>query len=251
MTLLDEPMTDVDLEPEIVVVDEPIAPRGLVARTVPVLVVFALLGLIGGAGTFAAFSASTDNAATFATGSLVLSNTKTSTTACLSTKDAGLDVNESVCEQLFDVSVQKPGDEASATITLENVGSMDAAVLKLHAAGTCADSTVAPYNGTTDLCGKLRLSVQEYSDSGFTNASACLFGGGTATTCAYTDPGKTVDAFIAAHPDWANGLAMGAMPTSGAGDVRYVRVGVKIDGSEGNDLQGRAASFSLTWRMEQ
>ena len=247
MTLLDEPVVTVDLEPEVEVDEQP-APRGLLARLVPVLVVFALLGLIGGAGTFAAFSASTDNPATFTTGALVLSNEKTSTTACLSTDDAGAAVNESDCEQLFDVSVRKPGDEASATLTLKNVGTIDAVAFKVFADGTCSSTTTGTYSGSANLCTRLRLSIQEYSDAGFTTPSSCHYGGGNATTCAYDDAGRTVSAFLSSHADWTGGLSLGALAVDAE---RYVRVGVKLDGAEGNDVQGRAATFSLTWRIEQ
>lgn len=244
MTLLDDPIA-VELAPEA----EP-ARRG-VGKVVPLLVAVLLLATAGGAGTWAAFNASTSNSSTFATGSLVLSNTKQSSTACFSSgSGGGLTSNANDCEQLFTVSVQKPGDSADGALTLENVGSLDADVLKVHATSGCASTVVGSFSGTTDLCTKLRLSIQEYSDAGWTTPSTCLFGGGTVTACAFDDAGKTVAQFVSLHGDWANGLSMGAMP-AGAGGRRYVRVAVKLDAGEGNEVQGRQASFGLTWRIEE
>jgi len=243
VTLLDEPAVVVDLEPEV----EPPAPKGVLARAVPVLVVFALLGLIGGAGTFAAFTASTDNPATFATGSLVLSNTNPTVTGCLSIN--GTNNENDACGELIGVELQQPGDEAEAELTLENVGSLAASVLKVHGDGTCASGTVGDFSGSVSLCERLLLSIQEYDDDTFTTETACLFGGAAGDVCDHSDPDATVDEFFTEYPAWNDALEMGAMDTTGPTKFRYLKVGLRLEG--GNEVQGRDAVFSLTWRIEQ
>lgn len=239
MTLVeDRPLVELAPEPEL-------PPRALLSRVAPLLVIAALLGLIGSAGTWAAFSASTDNAATFATGSLVLANTVTGGTGtCESDDDAGLATNASTCDQLFAISTQRPGQVVSETLTLQNVGTVDAAALKVFASG-CTSEATGTFSGTGSLCSTLRLSIQEYGDSGFTSPSACIYGGGTATTCDFDNAAKTIDGL----PDtWDTALLLGTLPAT---ETRYLRVAVKLDSSAGNSLQGQQASFSLTWRMEQ
>src|SRR3954463_2611682 len=84
----------------------------------------------GGAGTFASFSASTTNAGTFATGSLVLSDKKDAASACFSTNGGSTDTNANTCDQAFSLAVQKPGQSGTANITLKNEGSIDGSSLK-------------------------------------------------------------------------------------------------------------------------
>src|SRR5438094_267701 len=90
----------------------------------------AAVAAVAGAGTFASFSASTNNDASFNTGRIVLKNTKTSGTACFSDSSsasgaedaANLDTNDNTnCDALF-TSNLKPGDTATSTLTIENKG---------------------------------------------------------------------------------------------------------------------------------
>lgn len=244
MTLLDDPVPSFELEPE------PPTPRGMLARAVPIVVVFALLGLIGTAGTWASFTASTDNPATFATGSLVLANTVTGGTGtCESDDDAGLAVNSSTCDVLFDVPAQQPGHApVEATLTLENVGTIDASALSVHAEGACTSPLVGAYNGSVSLCSKLQLTVQEYSDAGFTTDSNCIYGDGDGTTCQF-DPTMTVDDFVATHGSFGTAAPVGDLAVDAE---RYFRISVQLaDAPDNNSVQGREATFSLTWRAEQ
>lgn len=246
MTLLDD--APVVLEPEQ-------APRTLLSRLVPVLVVSALLGLIGTAGTWAALSASTDNPATFATGSLVLSNTVTGGTGtCTSDQDAGLGVNVSECDQLFAEAARRPGDEVGETVVLENVGTVDASTLAIYAPAACSDAAaVGTYrgSGTPDgLCSLLQLTIQEHSDSSFvTPLSRCAYPADALATCTF-DPGATVADFVASHGGFGTALSTVDGLATGAADARYFRVAVKLPADAGNSVQGRAATFSLTWRIE-
>lgn len=228
-----------------------------IRRAVPIVAGLGLLAGAAGAGTMASFSGTTDNAGgTFETGSLVLSNTVPATTACLST-DGGMPLNSADCDTVFDLSVQQPGDTATGDGDVENVGSIDGS-LKVHADGACVDGDAADtaYHGTANLCDELRLSVQQYADepsrtADDTTGGTCLYGGGMGgQTCDFGDGAKTLSAFATAYPDFTTTLPAGAMPASGTGSVRYLRISVHLDASADNDFQGRAASFGLTWRLE-
>ena len=202
-----------------------------------------------GAGTFASFSASTTNASTFATGSLVLSNQKNAATACLSTGGGSTDTNANTCDQLFALTVKKPGESATVDLTLRNEGSINASALAAFASSACAASDAAgeAHHGTGNPCNVVDVYVQEFSDSGRTTASTCHYGGGTATTCAFSAT-KTLASFAAAHPNAGGALALGA---TSAGTTRYFRIGLQMESSAGNDMQGRQASFGFTWQLVQ
>lgn len=247
MTLLDEPVRTFEVEPE------PPAPRTLLARAVPIVVVFALLGLIGTAGTWASFNATTDNPATLSTGSLVLANTVTggSEGTCYSDDDSGIAVNASECEAVFDVPAQQPGNApVEDTVTLENVGTMNAAALSVYAPDACSSPLAGSYNGSVSLCTKLQLVIQEYSDAGFNDEVSCIYGAGDGTTCQF-DASLTVDQFVSDHGDFASGVAIGDLQ-AGAANRRYFRVAAQLaDDTDNNSVQGREAVFSLTWRIEQ
>lgn len=140
-----------------------------------------LTGSAFGAGTFASFNASTTNpGSTFATGSIVLSNTKaggagvcfsTNTGVGASSGNTSTNANNT-CDSLFGMTLAKPGDTATAHLTLKNEGSI--AATSLAAAVTaCTTGTVGSFNGSTPalLCGSgngLKIQVQEMTDATFT-----------------------------------------------------------------------------------
>jgi hypothetical protein len=203
-----------------------------------------------GAGTFASFSASTSNSSTFATGSLVLSNQKNAATACLSTGGGSTDTNSnSGCDQLFALTVKKPGESATVNLTLKNEGSINAAALAAFASGACtaADASGETHHGTGNPCSVVDVYVQEFSDSARTSASTCHYGGGNATTCAYSAT-KTLGTFATDHANAGGALALGATT---AGSTRYFTIGLQMDSTAGNDMQGRQASFGFTWQLVQ
>ena len=258
MILLDEPAVVVDLEPEV----EPPAPKGVLARAVPVLVVFALLGLIGGAGTFAAFTASTDNAATFATGSLVLENTVTGEDECLSNDGpGGLSTNENVaCDFLFDESTKAPGQIASNTLRLRNVGSMDASRLLVHGSGQCGvgEAEDEDYHGEAgDICGALLLTIQELG-ANMQPLPECIYPEAS-NSCEF-DADHTVRVFedldpFVGHGGFSNAIlipgGLGAFEELANGPERFFKISVQLDPDADNNVQGQSGSFSMTWRIEQ
>ncbi|MDQ1490727.1 MAG: hypothetical protein QOJ23_3241 [Actinomycetota bacterium] len=216
--------------------------------------VVAGIGALAGAGTFATFTAQTTNPNnTFADGTLVLSNTVGSATACLSTAGGNTDTNANgVCDTAFSLSVKAPGDSSTADITLENTGSLPASALKAFSA-LCTDANAAGenYHGTGSACGKVQIYVQQYSDA-FTTPSACLYGGATGATCDFSDASKTLTTFVTAYPNVGSGLSAGALTAAGGASPKtWVRVGVKLPSNADNSYQGRSASLALNWQITQ
>ncbi len=215
------------------------------------LVVIGAAALIGG-GTFASFNAQTQNPGnTFATGTLVLSNTKAGGSACLSTGGGATDTNvNSSCDSLFALTVKKPGDSGTANLTIKNEGSIDASALKVFSSACAnANATGESYNGTGLPCSKVQLYIQQWSDSSFTTPSQCVFGGVTvANTCDFSDATKTLNAFTTSYNSSSSGRTVGLLS---AHTSAYFTVGLKLPADADNTFQGRQASFDLTWNAAQ
>jgi hypothetical protein len=204
-----------------------------------------------GAGTFASFSASTTNAgSTFASGTLVLSNQKNAATACLSTGGGTTDTNaNAACDALFATTVAKPGDSAFVDVTLKNDGSINGTTLTAYKNAACTNANSGSFNGTGDLCANLQVYVQEYTSAAnrtanTTTGGTCVYGGGTATACAF-DASKTLGAFP------ASGAPITLAGGLNAGASRYLRVYTQFPSTADNTFQGRQATFGFTWAMAQ
>ena len=211
------------------------------------------LGGFSAVATVASFTAETTNPTNkFATGTLVLSNKVNSGTACLSTAGGNTDTNANAgCDNLFSLTAQKPGDTSSANLTLQNVGSIAASALKLFtSACTDSDATGQSYHGTGSPCANVQLTVQQWSDSGFSTPLACLYGGTTvANTCDFSDATKTMGAYASGHTGSANAQTIGSgLAANGLG---YFTVAVKMATTAGNSLQGRQAAMDFTWHLDQ
>jgi predicted ribosomally synthesized peptide with SipW-like signal peptide len=222
--------------------------RGLGALTVRRAIVALVVLLAAGgasAGTWASFTASTSNEASFSTGTLMLSNTVGAASACFSTAVGDqIDTNDRSCDALFPVAIHAPGGTASADVAIKNQGSLAGTLMAY--VPTCANTdSAAAYHGSGLLCGALQVSVQEYTDASRTTISDCRYGAvtGVGVTCAF---GPSLAALATAHGDFANGLALDALTP---GQTRWYRVRLLLPASAGNTLQGRSATFGLTWRM--
>ena len=216
--------------------------------------VVAGIGALAGAGTFATFTAQTTNPGnTFADGTLVLSNKVNTGSACLSTGGGNTDSNANgSCDVAFNLSVAKPGDSDTANITLKDVGSLAASALT--AFGTCTDANSAgeTYHGTGNPCSEVQFYVQQYSDSGRTTPSHCLYGGAAvANTCDFSAPSKTLRDFVTTYPDVNNGLGAGALAALNGADTTWITIGVELPSGADNTYQGRAATLALNWHVTQ
>lgn len=239
----------------------------------------------GGAGTFASFNASTTNAlSSFATGSIVLSNENaTSGKVCFSNglTDNGddgpnTDDNDNVCETLFPVAVNQPGDSATVNLNLQNVGSLPGD-LKLFVAEhtppgdltpqkACSNKATGTYSGSgsasgVDFCEKLQLRIQRFTAATRNPAGeldSCVYGadGNTDLAC---DTGATAfnleDFTTVSAASGVAGIDVAALAKAGdAGDTAFVTITIEFpDGGAGADnaYQGRLASFAITWQLEQ
>ncbi len=219
--------------------------------------VLAVVGALAGTGTFASFFAQTTNPGNvFADGTLVLSDTVNTGTACLSTAGGTTDVNSSSsgCDESFNVTVAKPGDSSTSTLTIENKGSLAATALKVFSSAcTPGDAASENYHGTGNPCGKVQIYVQQYSDAAFLVPSACLYGGTTVlNTCDFSDTSKTLSAFATSHGSLADGVGAGAMDAAGGTTpIKWFRIGVKLPSTADNTYQGRSATIDLSWNAVQ
>lgn len=202
-------------------------------------------------GSFATFNAQTTNPNnSIAFGTLILSNTKQGGAACLSTGGGNTDSNANgSCDTLLSLSARAPGDSGSGNLTIQNVGSLNASALKLFSTA-CSNSDAAgeSYHGTGLPCGKVQVTVQQWSDAGFTTPSACLYGGAVGATCDFSDTTKTLAAFVSAYPNAAAGLGIGAL---NAGASRYFTISVMLPMDADNSYQGRQATIDFNWFIEQ
>lgn len=216
-------------------------------------IILLALAAVVGAGTFATFTAQTRNPDNrLSTGTLVLVNTEEGATDCLSTAGGSTDTNvNNACDTLFNLSVRKPGDSGVSNLTLKNDGSLNASVFKVFSnACTNDDAPGETYHGTGNPCAAVQLYVQEFSDSGFTTASACRYGGSSdgGITCDFSNTAKTLGDFQSSYNSTANGLSLSAL---GAGSSRYFGVGVKLPSTADNSFQGRRATIDFSWYAAQ
>jgi len=219
-----------------------------------VLIAVGVLAVVGGgAGTFASFNAQTTNANSFATGTLLLSNTVHTGSACFS-DTASTTTNAASCSVLVNTSNISPGHGAGEYITLKNTGTITSSDLKLFGS-TCNDTTTGTFSsGSTlthsDLCGALKISVEQDATAGGT-ASACLIGteiGGGNHACDETQ-GTLLSTFLSTYNSAANGYAFGG-DTLAANAQRFYTVYLYLP-DENNTYQGVTAAFNVSWQIDQ
>jgi predicted ribosomally synthesized peptide with SipW-like signal peptide len=228
------------------------------------------VGVLAGTGTFASFSASTTNAGNvFSTGKLELSNAKQSGTACLSgysgpgtgSPQSNLDSNgNSSCDTLFNLTLSRPGDTATANLAIGNTGSYDGE-LQFWLANGCQNQTVATPAGSSNLCGKLEVYVQEMNSSYTTPTSSCVFPAAAGTACntgwsASSD--SLTDLATAATASTPFPSTPLSLPNTGT-TTRYFQIKLRFGDlgfdANGNGLdnayQNRRAAFDLVWRLQE
>lgn len=221
------------------------------------LMVLGVVSSILGAGTFASFNAQTTNGNnTFKTGTLVLSNTKTSeagasvvSPTCYSNGSGATDTNANAsCATLITAAGMKPNDIYTATLTLKNEGSLDANAFNVFSSACAtADAAGQTYHGTGDLCSKIQLYIQEVDGTG--NDTTCLYGN-TGTSCDFSDATRTLADFVTNHTTSNAGLAVHSNALT-AGSSSYIRIGMKLPLDADNSYQGRTATVDFNWYIAQ
>jgi predicted ribosomally synthesized peptide with SipW-like signal peptide len=214
----------------------------------------------GPVGTFASFSATVANGASFNTGSMVLSNLKGNNTAntCFSTAGGATDVNANDCDALFTLTAQD-GGTSNVQITVTNEGTVDASSLTLHWADgetpcTTVDAPAEKFHGSGDLCGVIRLQVQEYpsdleqNDNDRTNGH-CWFGGSAGTASCTNNNNQDLAAFSLLDGTGGDVIDLGPLA---AGETRWYRVYLNVPaGQLTNAMMGRMVEWGFTWSLAQ
>jgi predicted ribosomally synthesized peptide with SipW-like signal peptide len=133
---------------------------------------------LGGAGTFASFSASTTNDGSFETARIALENdadgvcTSPSGVVGTGVENSALNTNDATgCQALFDEALV-PGELYNNDVVLENVGNA-AGDLLLFASDTCneevpAEATFDAGSSTYSICDRILITVD-------TPADGCIF----------------------------------------------------------------------------
>jgi predicted ribosomally synthesized peptide with SipW-like signal peptide len=248
------------------------------------LAVGVLAVIAGGAGTFASFTAQTENAGnTFATGTLQLSNSANSGTACLSYN--GSSNTNAACSAIVTVATSPgaaPGSAiATGTVSVTNTGTLPASKFELFSpsASDCTDTQVTALgtlNPTTGnpLCAAVVMYVQETAQSGTGESGEgtytyCWFGYSSDSnhTC-NTTPGtldthnsNTITTFDTS--DVSPGIELKPLSATGtldsthtngelpAGATRTFQIGLYLPSGSSNALQALKSTFGVTWHIDQ
>jgi hypothetical protein len=212
------------------------------------LLIIGGLGSFTVASTFAVLSSDTSNGKTsLASGTLTFGNKVGTATTCNS-YGAGSSSNvNNACDAIFTSATEMfPGVPAITSLQIVNNGSLDASDLTLYMP-TCTpgDTTGAPSPGAGSPCdaGGLQLYVQETNAAGTTNVK-CWYPT-AATTCSFIN--DTLSLFVGNFTSVTTALDLGSGPAHGA--TRYFKIGVQLPSDASNTLQGRTATFGLTWHI--
>jgi hypothetical protein len=207
-----------------------------------------------------------NNGSKIATGTLTLSNTVGTGTACLSQSGTS-NVNTS-CDVLlgpnplwYPVSSPATAGQASVTnLTIKATGSLPASKLSLYMPScTAAPTSGAPVNPSPinpccpngsppcHVAGQSSLDfyVQE-TDSSFTTPTYCWYPVPATGACSLAD--DTLGTFFGTYTTALTALPLGSGPA--ALGSRYFQIGIAepVDGTNG--LQGQAATLTLNWHMD-
>lgn len=159
------------------------------------------------------------------TGSLVMQeSTSAGSLNCSSLDGGSISANASTCATISSFGgTLVPGQTATETITLSNVGTVPASSFTL-AAGSCGQAADGPVHGDAqDLCDRIRLSI--------TSGGSPIFDGTAAELS-----GRTLDVLTA--------LDLSAFPS---GRSVPIRVASTLDPRAGNDYQGLSVTQALQW----
>jgi predicted ribosomally synthesized peptide with SipW-like signal peptide len=217
-------------------------------KTKRYLMLLAAVGLVaaalGGTGTFASFTAQTTNAGnTFATGTLLLSNTVGAGSPCHSESNA---TNAATCPAVFNVSSVGTSHEEHQTVTVSNTGTLTSGALTL-AGSTCVPSTAVVATGlsqTGDPCTSLKISIEEDASVGGT-AVSCIVGVAAGNACDPALSTTTLASWLTGTQTTALSLVNSLAPAT----PHYYKIYLYL-GDVNNTFQGRAAGFDLTWHLQ-
>ena len=229
-------------------------------RTKKVLITLLVIGALAtvGVGTYATFTAQTNNTGnTVTTGTLILSNEtgQNAATLCYSAGNApgsagapaaiggNAGVNNQNCSAVSFAALNKPGTSDTGKFTLKNVGSLAGSMLTVKIP-SCTDtaSATATYAAPTTgnpLCTTLSIQIQEY-DATFTTPSASCIYPAAAAACGSTSGSLS-----------GLSTATNVIGPLAANTAENVLITVSLPSSAGNSVQGLTSTFDLDWVLNQ
>lgn len=223
------------------------------------LMVLGLLAIVGGgAGTFASFSAQTTNKEnTFATGTLLLSDSVKSGKLCFS-NEASSNEEESNCSAVINAEEMKPGEGKSNDLTIKNVGTLGSSDLKLWGAACKEKENEKAFeNGATtnelapgEICKELKLSIEQDEEAG-EKATKCLVGKavGVGKEECKQEEGVVLGTWLSENAE-SKPFTFGGDSLK-AGEERFYKVYLYLPKEAKNEYQGRVSEFDLTWHIDQ
>jgi hypothetical protein len=197
-------------------------------------------------GTFAVLNSQESNAhSSVASGTLTLSDTVATGTACFSYGPGSSSNVNNTCEAIFTAaSLAYPGTPLTTKITIANTGSVDASDLSVYmpsCTNIATPGAPAPGGGNPCTSGGAQFYIQE-TDASWT-ATTCWFLG--SNPCGFS--ASTLNAFSTGASSAATALDLGRGPARG--QSRYFVIGMQLPSNASNTFHGRAAQFGLTWHI--
>jgi hypothetical protein len=250
-------------------------------RTVKKLLLsFIAIGLLASltGGTYAVLQGSQENInSNVASGTLTLSNQVGAGTVCVSNSGSGTYATGTENDNTLQSSpasagctaivtaatIQYPGTLTTVHVTVQNTGSVDGAKLYLYMYGAVAGvptpgagcvsttTTSATVIGAGSPCAAAGDGFYVEEDNSLWAAQRCDYPAG-AGACSIAGGGTLNDFSTQYYTYVGHKLDLGVSPTSVIAlpnqGTRYFTIG--IEESNDNTMQGKTATFSLTWHLD-
>jgi len=216
------------------------------------LLVVGALSSLTAASTYALMNTESTNVLnTASSGTLTLSNTVNSGSACFSYGAGSTGNTNPGCDALFtSATLNYPGTPVTAKVKIKDDGSLDVGTLSI-AMSPCAVAATpgAPAPGGGNPCDAAgdNFALQE-TDSSW-NPTFCWYPDYSAGAC--TVSAGTLNYFSTnAPPANPYNLSLGYPSGPVHAATRYFQVIVQLPTGASNTLQGEAAVFTLNWHIE-
>jgi hypothetical protein len=149
---------------------------------------------------------------------------------------------------LINTSTRRPGEQVTQMIAVQNVGSVAAETFQAFSSGcTASDVAEEKFHGAGNPCASIGFYVQQCADAACAQPVSCRYGSATGKACTFEDTTKTLAHFATTY-NATTGLSLG---TLAANTTTYFKIGLMLDPSATNAVQGRKATFDLNWRFAQ
>jgi hypothetical protein len=247
--------------------------RRTVKKLLLSFIAIGLLASITTGGTYAVLQGTQQNInSNVASGTLTLSDQVGAGTVCVSNSGSGTYATGTENENTLQSSpasagctalvtagtLQYPGTLTQIHVTVENTGSVDGAKLYLYMYGASAGAGCAPTTttgatvvGIGNPCSSSGDDFYVEEDDSSWSPLDCVYPAG-AGACSITSGGTLNDFSTQYYTYVGHKLDLGAAPTSVNAlpnqTYRYFTIGVEE--SNDNTMQGKTATFALTWHLD-